>query len=54
MTLYVGILFKQLVFWEGDKNSSVVNILDVEKISAVSFNETNYVPVIEIVDTRNY
>ena len=42
-----------MILWEGDKNSSVINIVDVEQIPAIFLNETNYIPVFDIVDTRN-
>ena len=44
-TLYIVDLCKQLIFREGDKNSTVINYLNIEHIPAVNFIETNYVPV---------
>ena len=46
--IYVCLLFKRIVYNENDTFSSVYKVLDPDDMSAVTFNDLDFVPVFEL------
>ena len=48
MLTYVALLFKELVLFENDSNSTVNTIVDIDEQPDVSYNDTFYQPQFSI------
>ena len=53
MLLYIGLLFKTLIFHEGDKNTSVTSSVDFDKLGVVDFKDTNTIPHLMVMNMEN-
>ena len=50
MFSYVLLLFKQLIFFEKDKNSSISKIIEIHELPEVLLNETSFTPMFNFDD----